>query len=109
MSDGENVLLAEVDQDIIREQNIASYPKNIIGSVTIFFVFAAVSNIFPLFFVYKEIYFLNQKIKQRRKRRAIKEWQGTSLPYSPTSGAEVNETKTERDNFIPVLKEISWK
>ncbi len=29
--------------------------------------------------------------------------------YSPTSGAEVKETKTERDNFIPVLKEISWK
>ena len=29
--------------------------------------------------------------------------------YSPTSGAEVKETKTERDNFIPVLKEIGWK
>lgn len=29
--------------------------------------------------------------------------------YSPTTGAEVTETKTERDNFIPLLKEISWK
>ena len=80
MSDGENVLLSEVDQDIIREQNIASYPKNIIESVTIFFVFAAVSNIFPLFFVYKEIYFLNKKIKQRRKRRAIKNDRAQNLP-----------------------------
>ncbi len=29
--------------------------------------------------------------------------------YSPTSGVEESATKKERDNFIPVLKEISWK
>ncbi len=29
--------------------------------------------------------------------------------YNPTSGAEESATKKERDNFIPVLKEISWK
>ncbi len=73
MSDGENVLLAEVDQNIIREQNIASYPKNIIESVTFFFGFAAVSNIFPLCFIYKEIYILNKKIKKRRERNSKKE------------------------------------
>ncbi len=29
--------------------------------------------------------------------------------YNPTSGVEESATKKERDNFIPVLKEISWK
>jgi uncharacterized lipoprotein YddW (UPF0748 family) len=29
--------------------------------------------------------------------------------YNPVSGSEVSETKTERNNFIPVLKEITWK
>lgn len=28
--------------------------------------------------------------------------------YNPTSGVEVAETKAERDNFIPRLKEITW-
>ena len=28
--------------------------------------------------------------------------------YDPISGASVSETKTERDNFIPLLKTITW-
>ena len=28
--------------------------------------------------------------------------------YNPTSGAQVAGTKTERDNFLPLLKEITW-
>ncbi len=29
--------------------------------------------------------------------------------YNPLSGSEVNETLTERNNFVPLLKDISWK
>lgn len=29
--------------------------------------------------------------------------------YNPTSGAEESATKKERDNFIPLLKNIAWK
>jgi len=29
--------------------------------------------------------------------------------YNPTSGSQVSETRAERNNFIPVLKEISWQ
>ncbi len=69
MSDGENVLLSEADNAIIREHNIASYPKIIIEIVAFYFISTTVFNIFPLCFVYKEIYILNKKIKKRRERR----------------------------------------
>ena len=29
--------------------------------------------------------------------------------YDPVSGAAVAGTKTERENFLPVLKDISWQ
>lgn len=28
--------------------------------------------------------------------------------YNPVSGSEVSETRTERNNFLPLLKEITW-